>query len=207
MDCISSPHAVRSKRQRANTDNRIMPVTPGHLLLPLARTAITRALGHDSGLSAGDAAWLHAPGAAFVSLIRDGQLRGRRGSLDAVRPLRDDVMANAVAAALHDPCFGPLQPGELEDTLIEISLLSPPESLDTSSEDAALAAIRAGIDGLALRYGHHHGIFLPEVWAGHADPADFLAHLKYRAGLPPDFWDPAIELRRYSVTCWREAER
>ena len=147
-----------------------MPVNPGHLLLPLARTAITRALGRDTGDATGDAPWLHAPGAAFVSLIRGGQLRGRRGSLEALRPLRDDVMANAVAAALHDPCFGPLQAGE-------------------------------------LRYGHHHGIFLPEAWAGHTDPADFLAHLKYRAGLPPDFWDPVIELRRYSVSCWRETER
>lgn len=184
-----------------------MPVNPGHLLLPLARTAITRALGRDTGDATGDAPWLHAPGAAFVSLIRGGQLRGRRGSLEALRPLRDDVIANAVAAALHDPCFGPLQAGELEDTVIEIGLMSPPEKLDTSSEDAALAAIRAGVDGLALRYGHHHGIFLPEAWAGHTDPADFLAHLKYRAGLPPDFWDPVIELRRYSVSCWRETER
>jgi AmmeMemoRadiSam system protein A len=184
-----------------------MPVNPGHLLLPLARTAITRALGRDTGDATGDAPWLHAPGAAFVSLIRGGQLRGRRGSLEALRPLRDDVMANAVAAALHDPCFGPLQAGELEDTVIEIGLMSQPERLDTSSEGAALAAIRAGVDGLALRYGHHHGIFLPEAWAGHTDPADFLAHLKYRAGLPPDFWDPVIELRRYSVSCWRETER
>ena len=183
-----------------------MPVNPGHLLLPLARTAISRALGRDMRTPAADAAWLHTPGAAFVTLIRDGRLRGRRGTLDAVRPLHDEVMANAVEAALRDPCFAPLTADELVRTAIEVTVLSKPETLDTSSEAAALSAIHAGIHGLALRYGHHHGVFLPEAWAEHADPADFLAHLKYRAGLPPDFWDPMMELRRYTASCWREQE-
>lgn len=183
-----------------------MLVNPGHLLLPLARNAIGRALGRDIKAPAADAAWLHAPGAAFVTLIRDGRQRGRRGTLDAVRPLHDDVTANAVEAALRDPCFAPLTAEELADTEIEVSVLSKPEALDTSSEAAALSGIQAGIHGLALRYGHHHGIFLPEAWAEHDDPADLLAHLKYRAGLPPDFWDPVMELRRYTVACWRERE-
>ncbi|MBX3652238.1 MAG: AmmeMemoRadiSam system protein A [Burkholderiales bacterium] len=183
-----------------------MLVNPGHLLLPLARAAISRALGRDLQTPAVDAAWLHTPGAAFVTLIRDGRLRGRRGTLDAVRPLHDDVTANAIEAALRDPCFKPLTPGELADTEITVTVLSKPETLDTSSEAAALSGIHPGIHGLALRYGHHHGIFLPEAWADHADPADFLAHLKYRAGLPPDFWDPVMELRRYTVACWRETE-
>lgn len=183
-----------------------MPANPGHLLLPLARTAISRALGHDMQAPAADAAWLRTPGAAFVTLIRDGRLRGRCGTPDAVRPLHDEVMANAVAAALRDPCFAPLTADELPDTAIEVTVLSKPEPLDTSSEAAALAGIHAGVHGLALRYGHHHGIFLPEAWSDHADPADFLAHLKYRAGLPPDFWDPVMELRRYTAACWRERE-
>jgi AmmeMemoRadiSam system protein A len=182
-----------------------MLVNPGHLLLPLARTAISRALGRDAGIPAADAAWLHAPGAAFVTLIRDGRLRGRRGTLDAVRPLHADVTANAVEAALRDPCFTPLTADELACTEIEVTVLSTLETLDTSSEAATLSEIHPGIHGLALRYGHHHGVFLPEAWADHADPADFLAHLKYRAGLPPDFWDPVMELRRYTATCWRDS--
>ncbi len=183
-----------------------MLANPGHLLPPLARAAIGRALGGGAQIPAGDAAWLQAPGAAFVTLIRGGRLRGRRGTLDAVRALRDDVTANAVEAALRDPCFDPLTPEELADTAIEVAVLSKPETLDTSSEAAALSGIHAGIHGLALRHGHHHGLFLPEAWVEHADPADFLAHLKYRAGLPPDFWDPAMELRRYTVARWRDAD-
>jgi len=183
-----------------------MLVNPGQLLLPLARTAIHRALGGGAQPPAADAAWLQRPGAAFVTLIRDGRLRGRRGTLDAVRPLHDEVTANAVDAALRDPCFPPLTPDELADTEIEVTVLSGLEPLDTSSEAATLAAIRAGVHGLALRYGSHQGLFLPEAWIEHADPADFLAHLKYKAGLPPDFWDPAMVLRRYTVACWRESE-
>ncbi|MCW5576439.1 MAG: AmmeMemoRadiSam system protein A [Burkholderiales bacterium] len=183
-----------------------MLVNPGHLLLPLARAAISHALGGNARAPAADAAWLQAPGAAFVTLIRDGRLRGRRGTLDAMRTLHDDVTANAVEAALRDPCFAPLTSDELAATEIEVAVLSKLETVDTSSEAAALSGIHAGMHGLALSYGHHHGIFLPEAWAEHADPADFLAHLKYRAGLPPDFWDPVMELRRYTVARWRDTE-
>lgn len=181
-----------------------MLVNQGHILLPLARAAI----GHEFGLAAPapatDAAWLSTPGSAFVTLTRDGKLRGRNGTLDAMRPLRDDVAANAVAAALRDPRFKPLHAAELESTAIEVTVLSVLETLAVTEESAAIAALRVGVDGVTFRYGHHHSNFLPEAWMQYADPAEFLAQLKYKAGLPPDFWDTAVELRRYTVNCWRE---
>lgn len=177
---------------------------PGHILLPLARAAIARELGIAAPAPANEAVWLQQPGSAFVTLTRDGQLRGRNGSLIPVRPLREDVAANAVAAAFRDLRFKPLVAAELEMTVIEVSVLSALEPLAANSESAVLAQLRAGVDGLVFRYGHHRSTFLPEAWSQYTDPAEFMAQLKYQAGLPPDFWDAAVELRRYTVDCWRE---
>jgi len=176
----------------------------GHILLPLARAAITRELGIAAPAPATAAAWLQQPGSAFITLTRDGQLRGRNGTLIPVRPLREDVAANAVAAAFRDLRFKPLTAAELERTIIEVSVLSALENLSAGSEAAVLAQLRAGIDGVAFRYGHHRSTFLPEAWTQCADPAEFMAQLKYKAGLPPDFWDTGIELQRYTVHSWRE---
>lgn len=177
----------------------------GHILLPLARAAIACELGITPATPAAAAAdWLQQPGSAFVTLMRDGHLRGRNGTLIPVRPLREDVIANAVAAAFRDLRFKPLAASELDSTLIEVSVLSALEPLAANSEAAVLAQLRAGIDGVVLHYGHHRSTFLPETWSQYADPAEFMAQLKYKAGLPPDFWDPAVELRRYTVDCWRE---
>lgn len=177
----------------------------GHILLPLARAAIARELGVAPATPAPAAAdWLQQPGSAFVTLMRDGRQRGRNGTLIPVRSLREDVIANAVAAAFRDLRFKPLSASELDSTRIEVSVLSALEPLAANSEAAILAQLRAGIDGVVFHYGHHRSTFLPEAWSQYADPAEFMAQLKYKAGLPPDFWDPAVELRRYTVDCWRE---
>ena len=181
-----------------------MSVDERQILLPLARAAIARELGIAIPAPASAADWLQQPGSAFVTLIRDSQLRGRNGTLIPVRSLREDVTANALAAAFRDLRFKPLTAAELEMTLIEVSVLSALEPLAANNEAAVLAQLRAGIDGLVFRYGHHRSSFLPEAWTQYADPEEFLAQLKYKAGLPPDFWDAAVEVQRYTVECWRE---
>jgi AmmeMemoRadiSam system protein A len=178
----------------------------GHRLLAIARAAIARKLDVSTRAPATDADWLRRPGATFVTLKRDGRLRGCIGSLQARRPLAEDVAANAEAAAFRDPRFAPLSRDELARTGIEVSLLSPPEALEAANEAEAIARLRPGIDGVIFDYGRHHGTFLPQVWEELGDPADFLHHLKYKAGLPPDFWHPDVRLSRYTVTRWREED-
>jgi len=187
----------------------------GLVLLALAREAIAAALDAPLALLTTRppadelvAPWLRAPGACFVTLTRQGRLRGCIGSVRARRPLGDDVRANARAAALSDPRFPPLTAAELPATRIEVSLLSPPSPLPAAaSEEEALAALRPGIDGVILEYsGEAHATFLPQVWDSLPVPRDFLAHLKHKAGLPSDFWSPALRLLRYTVTRWEEPE-
>ena len=78
------------------------------------------------------------------------------------------------------------------------------ESMSFSDEPDALRQLRAGVDGIVFQYGYHTSTFLPQVWNDFKEPSDFLSHLKYKAGLPPDFWDPTVQLSRYTVFKWRE---
>jgi AmmeMemoRadiSam system protein A len=177
------------------------------ILPALARHAIEEALGaqQDGGLSARhDADWLQAPGASFVTLTQQGRLRGCIGTLEAHRALRIDVEANAVAAALHDPRFMPLQLRELGSTRVEVSVLSAPESMPFESEADALARLRPGLDGIVLQYGSRRSTFLPQVWDQLPEPTEFISQLKRKAGLPDGFWHSQISLQRYTVAKYQE---
>lgn len=177
----------------------------GHTLLPIARSAIAAALGR-SHAAAEDAAWLHEPGATFVTLVQRGQLRGCIGTLQAHRPVLADVKANAVAAALRDPRFSPLVAAELHYTELEVSLLSPMQPLACDHESHALAQLRPGVDGVVLEFGPHRSTFLPQVWEQLPDAGDFMAQLKRKAGLAADFWAAGIRLHRYHVDKWKESD-
>lgn len=175
----------------------------GPTLLQLARAEIAAKLGQPAPPPAAHA-WLHEPGACFVTLTRQGELRGCIGTLEAHRPLAVDVRENAVAAAFRDPRFRPLSRAEFEEIRVEVSLLSPTEALAVASEAHALAALRPGVDGIVFEYRHFRSTFLPQVWEQLPEPADFLAQLKRKAGLPADFWADEVRLSRYTVTKWKE---
>jgi AmmeMemoRadiSam system protein B/AmmeMemoRadiSam system protein A len=175
----------------------------GKTLLQLARGAISEHLGGHKQTPP-ERAWLHKPGACFVTLTQQGLLRGCIGSLEAHRRLIEDVQANAVAAASSDWRFTPLTRAELSHTRIEVSLLSATEPLIAASQQQALEQLRPGRDGVVLEYRQRRGTFLPQVWESLPDPVDFLAQLKLKAGLPADFWHADMRLARYSVTKWQE---
>lgn len=176
---------------------------------PAARRTAPGAAAHAAPGVAAHAAWLDAPGASFVTLTSGrapgGALRGCIGSLEARRPLRADVEANAVAAALHDPRFAPLTARELDDTVVEVSVLSVPAALPAADEAELLARLRPGVDGVVLSACGRRATFLPQVWEQLPDPADFLARLRRKAGLPADYWGRDIVVETYTVTAWQEA--
>jgi hypothetical protein len=179
--------------------------TRGEVLIRLARAAIGGifGLGHPVDESH---AFLRERAATFVTLTRQGRLRGCMGTLEAQRPLLEDVRANAKAAAFLDPRFEPLTQTEFTTTRVEISLLSQCEPLEFASETEAVARVRPGIDGLILEHGGRRGTFLPQVWDQISDPAEFLRQLKRKAGLEPGFWAEDVLLLRYTVVKFREEE-
>ena len=194
-----STHEQNRSAESAQMDNE-----KGSTLLKLARSEIATKLGHDM-LSPAQAGWLAEPGASFVTLTRQGELRGCIGTLEAHRPLGLDVRENAVAAAFRDPRFMPLTRVEFDEIRVEVSVLSPSEALVVVSEEHALATLRPNVDGVLFEYEHYRSTFLPQVWDQLPEPAEFLAHLKRKAGLSMDFWSDSVRLSRYTVSKWQEA--
>lgn len=145
---------------------------------------------------------LHEKRASFVTLHKEGVLRGCIGSLAATMPLVQDVSEHAFAAAFKDPRFGRVTEVELKSISIHLSVLSTPESIQFNDEAELLQQIRPGEDGLIFREGSRQGTFLPSVWESLPDPEQFLAHLKQKAGLEPDYWSDTLTVERYTTESW-----
>jgi hypothetical protein len=178
----------------------------GRTLLAIARNSIEAALGASAPMPLPDERWLKPARASFVTLTRDGGLRGCIGSLEAHRPLGEDVSHNASAAALSDPRFAPLTAEELAGTRIEVSLLSTPKLFSFADHADLIAQLRPGEDGLILEHGDARGTFLPQVWENLPDPEQFVAELKRKAGLSPDVSTARCRIQRYHVLKWKEEE-
>lgn len=142
---------------------------------------------------------LQAKLACFVTLHKNGALRGCIGALEAYQPLINDIAEHAYSAAFQDPRFPPLQENEYENLDIEISVLGKPEMMLFESEEDLLQQIRPNIDGLILEFGYNRGTFLPSVWEQLPDKKDFLSHLKMKAGLSSDWWDNSVKVSRYET--------
>ena len=178
----------------------------GQTLLAIARGAIADRLGAPSP-SFETTEWRNEPGATFVTLMLDGQLHGCIGTLEACRPLIDDVCQNAVSSAFRDPRFPPLTKEEFADVMVEVSLLSKPQLISHSSEEEALAKLNPGRDGVIFECGRFRSTYLPQVWAQLPDPKSFIANLKCKAGLPSDFWSNEVRLSHYAVQKWSEGDQ
>lgn len=137
--------------------------------------------------------------ATFVTLERDGALRGCIGSPRPHRPLAGDVAVNAVRAGFADPRFPPLARQDLAGLEIKVSILSPMSPIPCRSEAELLAALRPDRDGLMLRDGPAGALFLPSVWRDVAEPAAFVRQLKRKMGREPGAWGPGMQALRFET--------
>ena len=175
----------------------------GRTLLSLARASIEGNLFARNEATA-SAPWLAQTGATFVTLTKNGGLRGCIGSLEPARPLGDDVAQNALGAAFRDPRFPAMTAAEWPQCRVEVSLLSTPKPVRFADELDLLGQIAAGEDGLIIEADGRRGTFLPQVWEDLADKRTFLAHLLRKAGLPTDTRLTRCKVSRYRVAKWKE---
>lgn len=140
---------------------------------------------------------------AFVTLKRDGQLRGCIGNIVGKEPLYLTVRDMAIQAATQDPRFSPVKYKELKDIEIEISVLSPLKRVSSAQE------IELGKHGVVVKKGFRQGVFLPQVaeetgWT----KEEFLSYLcLHKAGLPAQAWrDPAVELYVFTADVFSEQD-
>jgi uncharacterized protein len=176
-------------------------------LLALARTSIESALPHGNRAPCPQAPYSAALlelRSSFVTLRVDGELRGCCGTLEALRPLSEDVWRNAWAAAFADPRFTKLSIEEWPRHDLHISVLSQPQLLALGGEGDLLARLQPFVDGLIFELGATRVTFLPAVWELIPDPASFVRQLKLKAGWHADFWSSQIQVSRYEVESFGE---
>ncbi len=142
---------------------------------------------------------LRVPKATFVTVNRDGDLMGCIGSLEPRYPLVRDVAKNAYGAIFYDPRCPRLDPSDVPDLEIHISILGEPEPMEFRDEADLVSQLRPGVDGLILEEDFARGTFLPSVWESLPEPRQFLANLKMKAGLPPSYWSRTLRVRRYTT--------
>jgi len=120
---------------------------------------------------------------AFVTLKKDGRLRGCIGYIEAKKPLYKTIEEMAIAAAFNDPRFPPLMRDELERLTLEISVLTPLKIIKNISE------IVVGVHGIYIEISNRSGLLLPQVAIEYKwDVWTFLEETCCKAGLSPDAW-------------------
>jgi len=138
----------------------------------------------------------------FVTLNKSHQLRGCIGYVEGLKPLQNAVEEMSVAAAFEDPRFSPIEKDELKDIEIEISVLSPLETIMDTSQ------IEIGKHGLIIEQGLMRGLLLPQVATDYNwDVQTFLEQTCQKAGLQADAWkDETTKIQIFSAEIFSEAD-
>ena len=172
------------------------------LLLQIARDAITYHLegGIPSKLQGSEAELLQKSG-AFVTLHKAGQLRGCVGHIVSDKPLYETVAEAAIAAATRDPRFHRVDLSEMPELEIEISVLTPLQSLERVED------LEIGIHGLYIKQGVYSGLLLPQVATTHNwNWTQFLQQACKKAQLPEEAWqDPETEIYLFNSQVFGES--
>lgn len=123
----------------------------------------------------------------FVTLTKNGELRGCIGYPYPIMPLSDALIKAAESAAFSDPRFEPLTIEELNNINFEISVLTLPTEI--TSGESTVKQIKIGKDGLIIEMSGNSGLLLPQVAVEyHFDALDFLQETCTKAGLPRTAW-------------------
>ena len=173
----------------------------GAAVVRLARAALDAAVRGLTVPTSPDLDIMRRTAGVFVSLHVRRELRGCIGQPEPRDPIGRVVVHCAAAAALEDPRFPPVRPGELSRIAVEVSVLTPP--VPVSHPDA----IDIGRHGLVVARGARRGLLLPQVaveWAWTRD--EFLAHTCRKAGLPADAWRQGAQILAFEAEIFSETD-
>ena len=180
------------------------------IVIALAKAAILVALNQPDEFDLENALKtypvLKENGAAFVTINKEPneQLRGCIGSLQAYRPLYEDIIMNAQAAALRDPRFLPLSVEELTQIKVEVSILSEPKKLHYEDINDLKNKVIPFQDGIVLKLQDRQATYLPQVWEQLPKFDDFFSSLCMKANLGSDCLSLKPEISTYSVKKYKE---
>ena len=146
-----------------------------------------------------DFQFLAQNGATFVTLTLNEQLRGCIGSLQAYRPLLDDLISNAYAAAFEDPRFYELTLDEFKKVKIEISILSTPLEVIYKDIEDLKSKIKPNIHGVILQKDGRRSTFLPQIWEQVPSFEEFFSHLCYKGSFEENCLEFHPQIFTYEV--------
>ncbi len=186
----------------------------GEFLVRLARAAIEKYVveGKKIDPPVDAPSILREKAGVFVTLNKringEEELRGCIGYILPYLPLVDAVIDAAISAATRDPRFDPVLEYELDNIIVEVTVLTPPEEINIKSPDEYLKVIKIGRDGLLLSWHGFGGTLLPQVPVEYGwDVKTFLEHLCLKAGLPKDCWQwKEVKILRYQGVIFKEEE-
>ncbi len=184
----------------------------GEFLVRLARVTIETYLrtGRGRKVPADTPEKLKKKAGVFVTLSTypDHDLRGCIGYPEPIMPLVEATMDAAISAATRDPRFPPVTASEMDRTLVEVTILTPPEPIQVDDPREYLERVEIGRHGLTIEKGFHRGLLLPQVPVEYGwDTEEFLAHTCMKAGLLPDAWcDPDTKICRFEGRVFQEKE-
>ncbi|MBU4140987.1 MAG: AmmeMemoRadiSam system protein B [Candidatus Omnitrophica bacterium] len=196
--------AKRGREEMSNENKDILNEGQQKRLLEIARKTMNEYVSSAQKLdfSESDPLLLKNMG-AFVTIHKQGNLRGCIGNIIGRQPLYLTVRDMAIEAATADPRFAPVTADELEDIDIEISVLSTPERVEDVDE------IKLGVHGVIVKRGNSGGVFLPQVatetgWTREEFLDNLCAH---KAGLSADAWkDKDTELHSFTAQVFGEKD-
>ncbi len=142
----------------------------------------------------------------FVTLTENGLLRGCIGHPLPDSILKEAIMDSAISAAIHDPRFPPIEEDELDDIIVEVTILTPPERINAPPKELP-NCIQIGRHGLIVKQGYSQGLLLPQVAPeNNMDSIEFLSHTCLKAGLSPDAWLKGAEVHCFEGQIFKEKE-
>ncbi len=185
----------------------MLTLEEGKLLVKLARKTIETYLHEDRKPQVPKVpAKLCEHRGVFVTLNKEGELRGCIGHPLPTTPLVDAVIDSAISSATRDPRFPPVTPEELPALEVEVSVLSKPEPIKVKIPREYPKHIVIGRDGLIIEWSGYAGLLLPQVpveWGWDAE--EFLSHACMKAGLMPDHWlREGVYISKFSAQVFRE---
>jgi len=151
---------------------------------------------------------------AFVTLNRykvsGNPLRGCIGFIEPIYPLYEVVHKVSISSAIEDPRFSPVTLGEMDNIVIELSILTPPKLIEVNEPKEYLSKINIGRDGLIAERGGRRGLLLPQVPVDHDrnwDVETFLRHTCNKAWLPEDSWkEKSTKIYSFQAILFEELE-
>jgi uncharacterized protein (TIGR00296 family) len=143
-----------------------------------------------------------------INTFPQHNLRGCIGYIEPVFPLIDGLEKASISAALSDPRFPPVKEEELDELVIEVSLLTPPELIEVKKPKHYAKEVKIGKDGLIVEKGFRKGLLLPQVPVEYNWKVDeFLSHTCMKAGLMPDAWfEEGTKIYKFSAEIFSEVE-